>query len=80
MASIGHEIKIAMEMRPCWVSVYGKKKKALFHRWFEFSYLALYAVVEYEDGKMDKVDVEDVVFVPENFADYSWGAENESES
>ena len=85
MASLGSvEIRTA-EYRPCHVN----GKKALFHRWGERAQVIgpsllrgghpggqlhdIFAVVEYEDGKVQEVTPESVCFVPGLMYNYCFG-------
>lgn len=89
MASLCSEIVVKTgEQRPCFVN----GKKALFHRWSDESYIVApsymkgghgggtiretVAVVEYEDGRVDRAALSSVRFVAEDFRAYDWG-ENE---
>ena len=68
-------ITIGFELRPCVAGT--KKKKALFHRWYEDPHAGLVAVVEYEDGSVAKVTHKNIKFIDSasKFAGYSWGDE-----
>lgn len=61
MASLTQEIVIKNELRPC----IAKGKKALFHKWIEEANIAIkltYALVEFENGVIKRVDPEEVTF------------------
>lgn len=53
--------------RPCYVD----GRKALFHRWTAYNVID-YAIVEYEDGKVDIVHPQSIRFVTGKFNEYSF--------
>lgn len=73
-------MEIIYELRPCIAGT--KKKKALFHRWYEDPHAGLVAVVEYEDGTVAKVIPKNIVFIDSagKFAGISWGDEGKEET
>lgn len=79
MAMAFTNITLGYELRPCIAGT--KKKKALFHRWYEDPHAGLVAVVEYEDGTVAKVIPKNIVFVGNagKFAEFSWGDEEETD-
>ena len=58
------EITIKQELRPCYA--YGRK--ALFHKWYGST--SEEAIVEYEDGSVGQVNVENVKFLDGRFQEY----------
>ena len=65
MASLGHEIKIKVDLRPCYV----KGKRALFHKWFTRTEVIngnaltdTFAIVEFENGTVREASITDVHF------------------
>lgn len=80
MASLGHEIIIKHELRPC--IVHGKK--ALFHEWSHVSQIReamlrgsvsgvvsdTYGIVEYENGTVERVFPFDIKFTDGKIKEY----------
>lgn len=93
MASMVGEILVKTgERRPCFVN----GKQALFHRWSDESYIVppsllkgghgggtireTVAIVEYEDGSVERAALSAVRFMAEDFRAYYWGENKEAAS
>lgn len=65
-------ITISFELRPCIAGT--KKKKGLFHRWYEDPHAGIVGIIEYEDGSVAKVTPKNIRFVDSTskFAGISW--------
>ena len=72
-------ITIGFELRPCIAGT--KKKKGLFHRWYEDPHAGIVGIIEYEDGSVAKVTPKNIRFVDgaNKFAGISWGDEGAAE-
>lgn len=86
MASLNNEIIIKSELRPCFV----KDKKALFHKWNEFSKPVpggitpidpppgeikyTLGMVEYEDGTVEEVAPHYIKFIDNKIKEYDFKA------
>lgn len=73
MASLDSIIKIESEVRPCYV----EGKKALFHKFSHekspiFNDEYDFAIVEYEDGKIDKVSPKKITFCDGKINQYAF--------
>lgn len=84
MAGLNNEIIIKSELRPCFV----KNKKALFHKWNEFSkpvpggittidpppgqITYTLGMVEYEDGTVEEVAPHHIRFIDNKIKEYAF--------
>ena len=64
------DIKIKLEMRPCYV----KEKKALFHQWSHTKNLLgqefEVGIVEYEDGQVEEITPNNIKFCDNKIHEY----------
>lgn len=79
------------EYRPCFVKRKGGDRKALFHRWADTAQIRdalmagmtsgqlreVFAVVEYEDGTVEKCYPDQIVFCDNLYKRYYWPEEND---
>lgn len=74
-----NSITIGFELRPCIAGT--KKKKGLFHRWYEDPHAGIVGIIEYEDGTVAKVTPKNIRFVDSGskFLGICWGDEEATE-
>jgi hypothetical protein len=88
MASMGSEIIIRPELRPCEVKFRGEVKKALFHKWMTYAEIIKpslmiegdkggqlqcdQAIVELENGLVTIILPWEVKFVDNAFCEFAW--------
>lgn len=69
-----HDIEIKIEVRPCYIILNAKKKKALFHRWIEktdmLNHKYTAGIIEYENGRIDEVHYGQIEFCDNKIKSY----------
>ena len=80
MASIGNEIIVKQECRPCWVN----GKKGLFHRWLVKKNIITqgeYAVgiIEFENGVIREINSENIFFCDRKIKEYGFNNKEREE-
>lgn len=80
MASIGNEIIVKQECRPCWVN----GKKGLFYRWLVKKNIITqgeYAVgiIEFENGFIREINSENVFFCDRKIKEYGFNNKEREE-